>query len=39
MLEHFSYLLSNIDGEEIIMLNNIIEYGEELLKDNLFESH
>lgn len=33
MLEHFSYLLSNIDEEEIIMLNNIIEYGEDLLNE------
>lgn len=33
MLEHFSYLLANTDESEIIMLNDIIEYGEKLLNE------
>lgn len=33
MLEHFSYLLANTDESDIIMLNDIIEYGEKLLNE------
>ncbi|MEG0669143.1 MAG: PRD domain-containing protein [Clostridium sp.] len=35
MLEHFSYLLSNTDESEIIMINDIIEYGENLLNEKV----
>ena len=32
-LEHFSYLLSNTKDEYLQIVNQIIEYGEEVLKD------
>ncbi len=31
MLEHFSYLLQNSDSNNIVLINEIIEYGEKTL--------
>ncbi|MCI9093761.1 MAG: PRD domain-containing protein [Coprobacillus sp.] len=36
-LEHFSYLLSNTKDEYLQIVNQIIEYGEEVLKEKMYD--